>query len=58
MFRLVNWHDEGLQHFYGDDNGGFIFGIYYYDDPEDFPAALEWFNSEAARAAALSTLEG
>ena len=50
--RLVNWHEEGLRTFYGDDNQGLIYGIYYYDDPDDFPAEIRWFATEEERAAA------
>jgi hypothetical protein len=57
MYKLVNWHDENLSAFYGDNNKGYIFGIYYYEDPEDFPTELEWFNSEETRAAALLEIE-
>lgn len=48
--RFVNWFDEGLDSFYGDDNQGFIFGIYHYEDNEDFPIEVEWFKTEEERA--------
>ena len=33
--KYVNWFDEGLELFYGDDNQGFIHGFYVYDETED-----------------------
>ena len=30
--RYVNWFDEGLESFYGDDNQGLVHGIYVYDE--------------------------
>ena len=47
--RLVNWFKEELPRFYGDDNNGLIHGIYYYDDPEDFPVEVCWFATEEER---------
>ena len=43
--RKVNWHDEKLNDFYGDDNNGFIYGVYSYDD-DDFPYDVAWFKTE------------
>ena len=48
--RFVNWFEESLQEFYGHDNQGLIYGIYYYDDPNDFPVEVEWFKTEEERA--------
>ncbi len=47
--RLVNWYEENLHTFYGDDNRGLVHGIYYYDDPNDFPIEVEWFATEEER---------
>ena len=57
MIREVNWYDEGLDKFYNDDNNGFIYGLYYYDDPEDFPSETEWYASESDKTKALKLLE-
>ena len=43
--RAVNWFDEELEDFYGDDNNGFIYGVYSYDD-DDFPYDVAWFKTE------------
>jgi hypothetical protein len=56
MHKLVNWHNEQLEQFYGDDNKGLIYGVYYYDDPDDFPVEIEWFITEQERAAAISEM--
>jgi hypothetical protein len=48
--RFVNWFDEGLDQFYGDNNQGLIYGIYHYEDPTDFPTEVEWFRTEQERA--------
>ncbi len=48
--RLVNWFEEKLDQFYGDDNKGLIYGIYYYEDPNDFPVEVEWFRTEEERS--------
>jgi hypothetical protein len=58
MYKLVNWYQEQLEQFYGDDNKGLIYGVYYYSDSDDFPDEAEWFISEQARAAAIEKLEG
>ena len=57
MIKEVNWYDEELDKFYNDDNNGFIYGLYYYDDPEDFPSETEWYRSEADRSKALQFLQ-
>jgi len=53
MISLVNWYDEGLNQFYNDDNNGLIYGIYYYEDGEDFPIDVEWFKTEEQRTLSL-----
>jgi hypothetical protein len=55
-YREVNWHDEDLAEFYGDDNRGYVHGIYYYEDGEDFPVDVQWFKSEDERNSVLKTL--
>lgn len=52
--RIVNWFDEGLDQFYGDNNQGFIFGIYHYEDTDDFPIEVEWFKTEEERTKCLN----
>jgi len=44
--RYVNWFDEDLHTFYGDDNQGYTHGVYYYMDEDDFPTDVEWFKTE------------
>jgi len=48
--RFVNWFEESLQKFYGHDNQGYVHGIYYYDDPDNFPIHVEWYQTEKERA--------
>jgi hypothetical protein len=43
--KKVNWFDEGLNEFYGDDNNGLIHGVYSYED-DDFPYDVAWFKTE------------
>ena len=43
--RKVNWFNEGLNEFYGDDNNGLIHGVYSYED-DDFPYDVAWFKTE------------
>jgi len=54
--KYVNWHDEELDTFYGDDNNGFIHGIYVYDEDDDFPSHVEWFRTESETRKALLTI--
>lgn len=54
--KYVNWFDEGLESFYGDDNQGFIHGFYVYDETEDFPYHVEWFKTEEEARKALLTI--
>lgn len=56
--RAVNWHDENLNSFYGDNNQGLVFGIYVYDDPDDFPIDVEWYADEKIRDSIIENLRG
>ena len=49
MIKFVNWYTEELDKFYNDDNQGYIYGLYYYEDEEDFPTEIEWFKTEEDR---------
>ena len=51
----TTWFKEGLEQFYGDNNGGFIHGIYIYDDGENLIEAI-WFKTEKQARAALLTV--
>lgn len=53
--KYVNWFDEELDHFYGDNNNGYVHGIYLYDCEEDtdFPYYVEWFKDEKDARIAL-----
>jgi hypothetical protein len=53
-YVAVNWYDEGLGSFYGDDNNGFIYGVYAYDDYDDMPIDVSWFKTEEIRNKALA----
>jgi hypothetical protein len=48
--RFVDWFEEGLDVFYGHGNDGLIYGIYYYEDENDFPLEVEWYKTEEERA--------
>jgi hypothetical protein len=52
-YMAVNWLDEGLDDFYGDDNKGFIYGVYAYEDGDDCPTDVHWFKSEEKRDLAI-----
>jgi len=54
--KYVNWFDEELDSFYGDDNQGLIHGIYVYDCEEDYPYHVEWFKTEEDARKALLTV--
>lgn len=41
----TTWFNEGLEQFYGNDNGGLIHGVYVYDDDDNLIKAL-WFETE------------
>lgn len=45
--------------YFDDDNGGYIYGIEYYDYAEDmFPMDVEWFKTEEERTKSyLETLK-
>jgi len=43
----VNWHDEELDKFYGDNNKGLVWGIYSYIE-EDI-VEVNWFKTEEER---------
>jgi hypothetical protein len=56
-YKPVNWYDEGLQKFYGDNNEGKIFGIYTYDDVEQEDIIdVTWYKSETKRDSELYKL--
>ena len=57
LYKAVNWFDEELNQFYGDDNQGLIHGVYLYEDCEDFPTDVQWFKTEDERDACLKSLE-
>lgn len=57
LYKAVNWFDEELDQFYGDDNQGLVHGLYLYADPEDFPTDVQWFKTEDERDAVLKSLE-
>ena len=46
-YKKVYWYDEVDTT--GDYNDSFIYGIYYYQDEEDFPIDVEWFKDESDR---------
>ena len=50
--RYTTWHAEGLDDFYGHDNGGLIHGVYVFDDNENLIEAL-WFKTEKQARHAL-----
>jgi hypothetical protein len=56
-FRAVNWHDEGLESYYGDSNNGLIYGIYLFDGDEDFPLDVEWYGCEQIRDSIIERLK-
>ena len=56
-YRAVNWIDEGYCETYGDDNNGFIYGVYVYDDEDDFPLDVSWFKDEDTRDLAIKESE-
>ena len=46
-YRKVNWYEEELDDYYGDENDGRVFGIYTYDDEDRVDAT--WYTSEKER---------
>lgn len=53
--KAVDWFEEGLDKYYGHDNQGFVYGVYYYEDGEDFPTEVMWFKSENERDETIKT---
>lgn len=56
-YVAVNWHEEGLEEFYGDNNKGFIYGVYAYEEDDDCPCDVSWFKTEETRDLALREAE-
>lgn len=55
--KYVYWFDEELEQYYGDDNNGFVHGIYVYgDDDDQFPMEVQWYKTEAQAREALLTI--
>lgn len=54
--RAVNWFEEGLNNFYGDNNNGLVYGVYYYEDEEDFPQEVQWYATEQERDLAMEAV--
>jgi len=52
--KYVNWFDEKLDSFYGDNNDGLVHGVYVYDDGEDFPTDVEWFRTKEEALAVVN----
>lgn len=50
----VNWFDEELEDFYGDDNNGLIHGVYSYDDNDEI-YDVAWFKTETEQQNYLNT---
>jgi hypothetical protein len=46
-YKKVYWYDE--VDITGGHNNGYIYGIYYYQDEDDFPVDVEWFQCEPDR---------
>ena len=42
--KKVNWYEEELDHFYGHNNEGYVFGIYCYDGEDIID--VQWYKSE------------
>ena len=47
--RKVNWYDEGLEEFYGHNNEGLVWGIYYYDENGSDVVEVEWYKTKMKR---------
>jgi hypothetical protein len=54
--KYVNWYDEKLDSFYGDNNQGLVHGVYVYQDLEDFPSDVSWFKTESEARKTLLTV--
>jgi hypothetical protein len=46
--KRVTWHEEDLHNFYGHENDGFIWGLYYIDENKDV-IDVEWFQTKKER---------
>ena len=46
-YEKVNWHDEELDDYYGNENDGRVFGIYTYEGEDVIDVA--WYKSENER---------
>ena len=46
-YDKVNWYDEELDDYYGDENDGRVFGIYTYDGEDRID--VTWYKSENKR---------
>ena len=54
--QKVYWYDDGVSEEHGDDNDGYLFGIYRYNDYEHdpIPNDAEWFKTEEERDISFS----
>ena len=51
-YEKVNWYDEELDDYYGDENDGRVFGIYTYEGEDiisGIPIDVAWYKSENER---------
>jgi len=46
-YEKVNWYDEELDDYYGDENDGRVFGIYTYEGEDRMD--VTWYKSEEER---------
>ena len=49
---FVNWYDEELDKYYKNDrpdNEGLIYGIYLYENEDDFHCEAQWYKTEKIR---------
>jgi hypothetical protein len=53
----VNWFNEGLNSFYGDDNNGYIHGIYVRDDCDEI-IDVSWFKTENEQQKYMNEIGG
>jgi len=56
LIQKVYWYDDGVSEEHGDDNDGYLFGIYRYNDYEHdpIPNDAEWFKTEEERDISFS----